>query len=82
MQKYDHVFKSKHIGNTMKIRTFNLYIASIFLYNTEIWGMNKTLSDNIDSFHRRLLRYAINIRWPKNITNVKLYETTKCEDGG
>ena len=35
MRKYDHVFKSKRISNALKIRTFNIYIASVFLYNTE-----------------------------------------------
>ena len=62
MEKYEHIFKSKHIGNAMKIRTFSIYIASVFLYNTEIWGMNNTLSEKIDSFHRRILRYAIDIK--------------------
>ena len=28
----------------------------------------------IDSFHRRLLRKAINIRWPKTISNDDMYE--------
>ena len=26
----------------------------------------------------QVLRYAINIKWPKKINNQKLYETTKC----
>ena len=56
-----------------------MYIASVFLYNSEIWAVNKTLSDKIDSFHRRLLRYAINYKWPKKLTNVDLYGKTKCE---
>ena len=79
MTKYEHIFKSKHIGKATKVRTFSIYIASVFLYNTEIWGMNNTLSEKIDSFHRRILRYAIDIKWPKKISNQRLYETTKCE---
>ena len=69
LRKYDHVFKSKRISNALKIRTFNIYIASVFLYNTELWAVNKTLNDKIDSFHRRILRYAINMKWPKLINN-------------
>ena len=61
MKKYNHIFTSKHIGNKLKIRTFNMYIGSVFLYNSENWAVNKTTSDKIDSFHRRMLRYAINI---------------------
>ena len=33
----------------------------------------------IDSFQRRMLRQAINIRWPKKISSQKLYEMTKVE---
>ena len=80
MKKYNHIFTSKHIVNKLKIRTFNMYIGSVFLYNSETWAVNKTTSDKIDSFHyRRMLRYAINIKWPKKITNEQLYEKTMCE---
>ena len=79
MKKYEHIFKSKHVGNKMKLRTFNMYIASVFLYNTEIWGINKVLADKINSFHRRIIRYAINIKWPKRISNEKLREKTNYE---
>ena len=40
----------------LKIRTFNLYIASVFLHDSEFWAVTKTLEDNIDAFQRRLLR--------------------------
>ena len=53
MKKYENIFKSKHIGNKMKIRTFQMYIASVFLYNTEIWSVNKTLNEKIDSFPQK-----------------------------
>ena len=79
MKKYEHIFKSKHVGNKMKLRTFNMYIASVFLYNTEIWGINKVLADKINSFHRRIICYAINIKWPKRISNEKLREKTNYE---
>ena len=80
MKKYEHIFKSNHIENSLKIRTFQMYIGSVFLYNTEIWAVNKTLNNKIDSFHRRILRYAINIKWPKKITNEELYRKMKCEN--
>ena len=77
--KYDHIFKSKHINNKLKIRTFQLYISSVFLYNSETWAINQTLINKIDSFHRRTLRYALNIKWPKKINNNDLYTKTRCE---
>ena len=62
----------------MKLRTFKMYISSVFLYNTEIWGINKVLADKIN---RRILRYAINIKWPKRISNEKLRERTITKPG-
>ena len=79
LKKHNHIFTSKHIGNGAKIRTFHMYIGSVFLHNTETWAVNKTLSDKIDSFQRRMLRYAINYKWPKKISNEQLHEKTKCE---
>ena len=35
------------------------------------------LPKTVDSFHRRLLRVIINVRYPKIITNEKLYTLTK-----
>ena len=77
-KKHNHIFTSKYIGNTRKIRTFNIYVSSVFLYNTETWAMNPTISNKIDSYHRRMLRYALNLKWPKKISNVDLYEKTRA----
>ena len=33
-RRHEPKFKSKHIGNRMKIRTFQMYVSSVFLYNT------------------------------------------------
>ena len=62
---YNTIFKSKKISLKSKLRTFNAFCASNFQYNSELWTVNKTLEDQIDSFQRRLLRQVINIRWPK-----------------
>ena len=72
MQAFEYVFKSKRISTELKIRTFSTYTASIFLFNSELWALTETLQNSIDSFHRRLLRKVINIRWPKLISNNKL----------
>ena len=39
--------------------------------------LTQTLENSIDSFYRRLLRISINIKYPKIITNTKLYTLTK-----
>ena len=77
MKDLKHIFKSNRLSLEHKIRTFRSYIDSIFLYNSELWTITATLAKSIDSFHRRQLRYAINIQWPKKISNEDLYKKAK-----
>ena len=70
-------FKSDKISNKLKIRIFECYVSSAFLYNSETWSLTKTQETEIDQYHRRLLRYAINKQYPKRISNQKLYEVTQ-----
>ena len=77
MRKLDHLWKNDttHIGTKVKI--FNALIGSIFLYNSYLWAMNTSRSGAVDAFHRRLLRHAINIKWPRKISNDALNNLTK-----
>ena len=80
MKKLHQIYKSKHISIETKVRTFNIFAASIFLYNSELWTVTSKTANRIDSFQRRMSRQAINIiRWPKKISTQKLYEMTKVE---
>ena len=54
-------------------------MESVFLYHCELWTTTKTINDQIDAFHRRLLRYAIGTRYPHIVSNDTLYDMTKCE---
>ena len=72
-------FNSKLVSEEIKLRLFNTYVGSIFLYNSELWTLNKTLEDKVDSFHRRQLRFAIGIFWPRKISNEELYTRTKAK---
>ena len=38
------IFDSRKISNAVKIRTFNAYVARVFLYNSELWTLTKKLS--------------------------------------
>ena len=51
MRKLSYIFNSTRISIQMKTRTFQTYIAPIFLYNSELWSTNKTTKTLIDSFH-------------------------------
>jgi exonuclease III len=79
MKDKKHIYKSKNLSIHQKIRYFKMFAGSIFLYHSELWALTKTLSDSIDAFHRRQLRYAIGIVYPRIISNTKLYELTKEE---
>ena len=79
MRKFQSIYKSKNVSIESKIKTFNTFAASVFLYNSEIWTCTASINNKIDSFHRRMLRQAINIHWPKKISNTNLYSKTKVE---
>ena len=72
-----YIFNSSKLNIKTKLRVFNCYISSIFLYNSELWTLTKTKENQIDSFHRRLIRTScLNIKWPNKISTTKLYEIT------
>ena len=72
-------FDSRKISNAVKIRTSNAYVASVFLYNSELWTLTKTLENTVNTFQRRHLRKILGIHWPKKITNIELYTKHKTE---
>ena len=78
MKNFEHIYNSKRLSVQMKIRHFKTFIESVFLYHSEIWTTNKTINDSIDAFHRRLLRYAIGVKYPKIMSDKQVYEMTKC----
>ncbi len=79
LHQLKHIFNSRRISNQLKIRTFNTYCGSIFLYNSETWTLTSSLTKTIDEYHRKLQRYALGIYYPKIITNQNLQKITKAE---
>ena len=79
MRTLNHIFKTHKLSILTKIRTFNAYCGSIFLYNSELWVTTKSVNNMIDSVHRRMLRKVLDIKWPEVINNNELYDTTKEE---
>ena len=77
MQKLQHIFNNNRLNIKIKIRIFNACVESILLYNSDLWTLTKTAENKIDSYHRRILRGAINIRWPNKISCEDLYNKTK-----
>ena len=77
LRKLDHVWKNERTSIKTKVMFFNALVGSIFLYNASLWSMNETRNGQVNSFQRRMLRYAINIKWPRKISNDNLYNITK-----
>ena len=76
----DDVFKNKNISINTKVFAFIIYLAAIFLYNSELWTLTESQLAKIDSFHRKLIRtYILNVKYPKIVTNKELYEITKIQ---
>ena len=69
--------RSKRISTQHKIRLFKTYIEPVLLYNSETWTLTATLENTLNAFHRRLLRITLNSKYPKVISNHKLYHITK-----
>ena len=62
----------------LKIRYFNCYVSSVFLYNCETWALTKTLENTIDLFQQSLLRIALlNVKWLNITTNDAVYAITR-----
>ena len=69
------IFQNKRLSRRTKVRAFQAYITPVFLYNSELWTLTKTLKSQIDNFQRRILRsYVLNIRWPKIVKNEDVYD--------
>ena len=75
------IFQNKNTTACAKLIIFNSLLQSIFMYNSELWALNKSLENKIDTFQRQLLRKIFNIRYGENgenwLSNDQLYEVTK-----
>ena len=65
---------SSEIYLKIRIRIFKALVASIFLYNSELWSLTQANIRKIDTFQRSLLRQIIRT---KRCSNKHLY--SKCE---
>ena len=66
---------SNKISLSVRLRIFNALVATIFLYNSELWALTKKETKKIDTFQRNFLRQIIRIK--KKINNTSLYK--KCK---
>ena len=45
----EYMFISRHLSEQTKLRIFKAYLESVFLYNSELWCMTKSIADQIDT---------------------------------
>ena len=50
-----NLFHSHKLTIKIKVRIFEAYASSVFLYNSGLWVLDKHLGNKIGSFHRRML---------------------------
>ena len=49
LHKLQYIFKNKKLSIIIKMRAFDSYISSIFLYNSELWTLTAKREENINS---------------------------------
>ena len=57
-----------------RLTMFQCLIIPILLYNCSLWTLTKALSDKLDIWHRKKLKFLHNIRHPHHISNFALYK--------
>lgn len=73
---FKHIMDSNKVSIETKMKIFQAFINSIFLYNSELWTLTKSLSHKIDTFQRSLLRRVIKTRRIEKMSNKTLYKKT------
>ena len=73
--KNKQILCSKKISLNIRVRIFIALIASIFLYNCELWTLSYKAKQKIDTFQRKFLRQIVRSRWIKNSVLYKLCNT-------
>lgn len=78
MNNLSDLWKS-NIDIMKKMQVFDAFVRSVYMYNTCLWTVTNRIRNKIDATQRRLLRKAMDIKWPTVITNEELMKTTKQE---
>ena len=74
--KYKILLTNKTLPLLLRVKYFEAFITSIFLYQCGIWTLTKRLEKHINAFQNNFLRWIVGVRYPKKITNVELLSVT------
>ena len=67
-----------HISESRRLKLYKPLVKPVLTYNCATWGLTKKDEENLDTFHRKQLRYLIGKRYPHRISNINLYK--RCKD--
>jgi hypothetical protein len=74
------IWQSTHIHNSTKIKIYNSCVKSVLLYGCETWFVSTEIQRKLQSFINQCLRYICRIRWPRVISNEKLWKESNQEN--
>ena len=57
----------------LMINLFRATVESIFLYGSECWALNTSLTKSLDGIHTRMRRSVLNVSWQDHVHNDILY---------
>ena len=78
--KCTKLWTTKGISLKTRLRLYNALVIPVLMYNAGTWALTKAQSAKLDVFHRRHLRQMLRIRWPRKISNKKLYKECEVEE--
>jgi hypothetical protein len=62
-----------------RLEMYKTFIYPVLTYNCGTWGLPEAALESLDAHHRKQLKQAIGIRYPKIISNRALYKRSKSE---
>lgn len=78
-EKFSSICIAPRLEDGTKMKIFNTLIRPLFLflYNSKIWTLTDAMTESMYSLHRRILRIAINVKYPAIVKRERVYTQTE-----
>jgi hypothetical protein len=70
------VYLSNQINLPTNIKIFNSNIKSVLTYAFETWKVKVAITNQLQTYINKCLRYILRVRWPEKISNTEIYKIT------
>lgn len=74
--------KRNKLSLERKLRLYDAYITPVLTYNACTWALTEAELNELEAFRRRQLRRILGIRYPRRISNTKLYKKSNMRELG